>query len=275
MGCSPGFSGSDCSSGIRPDMAALEQLLEEDSGLVGDAAPAQSAAAVAEAHLDECGDEDSSLALNGLATIDSDPVIALLSQLKFELQRSLVYEHDTTNLTNRQCNRDLQELDTELQEMQQSVLKLSKGMSELDISIQGLRERNTSLYTRMQSYREYAAELTQQIKARRSQTNSRSEAMNAQLTALQSMRDIITQLGSHTCVKATVVATFAEQAGVLCSGELLDTQRQTDDPEECKPVCSAGCAGFYFSSVEGCRFYSSIEDHVACVSPVTCSCFSK
>merc|ERR1712048_697623 len=43
--CSPGFSGSDCSSGIRPDMAALEQLLEEDSGLVGDAAPAQSAAA--------------------------------------------------------------------------------------------------------------------------------------------------------------------------------------------------------------------------------------
>merc|ERR1712048_1529615 len=114
---------------------------EEDSGLIGDAAPAQSAAAVAEAHLDECGDEDSSLALNGLATIDSDPVIALLSQLKFELQRSLVYEHDTTNLTNRQCNRDLQELDTELQEMQQSVLKLrylSKGSaSATRPSIQG------------------------------------------------------------------------------------------------------------------------------------------
>lgn len=248
-------------------------LLEEDSGVTGIAG--SQPVGDAEVDVDECGDDDSSLTLNGLATIDSDPVVTLLSQLKFELQRSLVYEHDTTNLTNRQCNRDLQELDAELQEMQQSILKLSKGMSELDISIQGLRERNTTLYTRLQTYREYAAELAQQIKARRSQSDTRSEALNAQMTALQSMRDIITQLGSHTCTKATNVASFSEQAGVLCSGELLDTQRQTDDPEECKPVCSAGCAGFSFSSAEGCRFYSSIEDHVACVSPITCSCFAK
>lgn len=271
--CASGFSGADCSrsGNMEPDIFAM--LLEQDSGLGGSDPVAPSAEPVK----DECGDDSTIEAtVDGLALINSDPVKLLLEQLKFELQRSLVYEHDTTNLTHRQCARDLHSLDTELEVLQQSILKLSKGISELDIKIQGMREKNSSLYTRLQSFKEYAAELAQQIKSRKTQTSTRSGALTTQLTSLQSMRDIITQLGSHTCRKAAIVASFTESPGVVCSGELLDTTKETDDPADCKSVCSVGCAGFSFTQSEGCKFYLSIEGQEACPGGTsTCSCFKK
>lgn len=256
---------------MEPDIFAM--LLEQDSGLGGSDPVSPSAEPVK----DECGDDSTIEAtVDGLALINSDPVKLLLEQLKFELQRSLVYEHDTTNLTHRQCARDLHSLDTELEVLQQSILKLSKGISELDIKIQGMREKNSSLYTRLQSFKEYAAELAQQIKSRKTQTSTRSGALTTQLTSLQSMRDIITQLGSHTCRKAAIVASFIESPGVVCSGELLDTTKETDDPADCKSVCSVGCAGFSFTQSEGCKFYLSIEGQEACPGGTsTCSCFKK
>jgi len=207
--------------------------------------------------------------------VDADPVKQLLQELRFELFRSLSYEHDTTNLTNRQCNKDIRELDRELEQLQETILELGKGMSELDSKIQGLREKNQSLATRIQTYKEWAAELTQQIKARKSQTSSRAEVKNSQLTSLQAMRDIITRLSDHTCTRATVAASFTE-APKLCSGELLDAQKETDDPNDCKPLCTLGCAGFSFTVSQGCKFYSTIESQVDCPDgPSTCSCFTS
>jgi len=274
--CSLGYMGVDCSMNLHTENFNVDQvLIEEDSGVgVPDEAPKTD-----QTYKDECGDDMADLSADGLTAIDADPVKQLLQDLRFELFRSLSYEHDTTNLTSRQCNRDIQDLDRELEKLQETILQLNKGMSGIDAKIQALREKNQSLATRIQSYKEWSADLTQQIKARKSQTSSRSEVKHSQITSLQAMRDIITRLmGDRTCTKATVVASFTEMPGKLCSGELLDFQKETNDPDDCTSLCKIGsCAGFSFTASEGCKFYSTIESQVDCSpgGPSTCSCFAS
>jgi hypothetical protein len=280
--CYSGFTGSDCSKSTESlttaESLSGNVLMQLDSGL--DMSDSISSLNVARAE-DACGDEVEDLeSPQQVQNLNLDPVTSLLERLKFELFRSLTYEHDTTNITKRQCAEELRGHDHDLAELQQQVLMLGKTMSDMDAQAKALTEKRDSLSLSMASYESYANEVTNRIQSSKATRDTRQTSQQQELTTLQSMRELISHISEHECTREAKLTTlFQETAGVECFGELLDSELHTQNPNDCKDLCAFGCVGFTYHSHQGCRFFSSIREHTnSCAGGsgvATCSCFQK
>jgi len=229
---------------------------------------------------DECGDDVEDLDHSqSVKPLNLDPVATLLERLKFELYRSLAYEHDTTNMTKRQCNFELQQQDRDLADLQREVLMLGNLLNDMDAHAKALIEKRDSLSLTLNSYQSAAIDLIARIDNSKNAREAREKTQSQELKTLQGMRDLITHIGDHPCTKdIRDITTFNETSGVECYGELLETELHTDDPSSCKPLCSFGCVGFTFHSHEGCKFFSAIRHFTPqCAGGLdaSCSCFEK
>jgi len=230
---------------------------------------------------DECGDDvsetDNSKEVRAL---NLDPVRSLLDRLKFELFRSLTYERDTTNMTKIQCNDDLRNQDRDLHRLQQEVFNLTKLVTDADSRRKELVEREGALKIQESSLVEFVGELSQRIATRQKARDGRVAAQSQESKTLQSMRDIISNLGSYQCTAqgGKVITAFGKTAGVECFGEVLPIQLATADSNDCQPLCGLGCVAFSWNIIDGCRFYSQVTSHSASCSSgdaASCACFEK
>eukprot|EP00299_Pterocystis_sp_00344_P016769 c8413_g1_i1.p1 GENE.c8413_g1_i1~~c8413_g1_i1.p1 ORF type:complete len:846 (+),score=210.12 c8413_g1_i1:371-2539(+) len=274
--CYTGFTNTDCSA--TTESLTGNVLMELDSGLdSGDAISSTTATRIEDA----CGDDVEDLeSPQQVQHLNLDPVTSLLERLKFELFRSLTYEHDTTNITKKQCAEELRQHDRDLADLQQQVLMLGKTMSDMDAHAKALTEKRDSLVLAVSSYETYASELTSRIQSSKSTRDTRQTSQQQELATLQQMRELISKISDHQCTREAKSATdFQETAGVECFGELLESELHTQDPNECKSMCAFGCVGFTYHSHQGCRFFSSIREHTnSCAGGsgvATCSCFQK
>jgi len=275
--CFTGFSGFDCSVAEGSMNAAANNLLEMESGI---GSGEEALMFHGERIEDECGDDVQQLDnTQAVKQLNLDPVTSLLERLKFELFRSLAYEHDTTNITKRQCTMELQQQDQDLAELQREVLMLGNVLSDMDAHAKALIEKRDSLLLTLNTYQTAANDLIARIDNSKNIRESRDKAQGQELKTLQGMRDLITHIGEHPCTRdVKEFTTFAESTGVECYGELLEAELHTDDIDGCKSLCSFGCVGFTFHSHEGCKFFSSIRQHTTqCAggSDASCSCFEK
>jgi len=278
--CYASYSGADCSkSDSGAASFALNSLLDLGSGIGSE----QGMEALATHQVeDECGDDTNELeSAQEVRPLNLDPIRGLLDRLKFELFRSLTYERDTTNMTKIQCNEDLRNQDRDLQHLQQEVLNLTRLVTEAESKQKELSEKEQALKLQVDTTQEYVDELTQRISIRQKARDGRVVSQAQEVKTLQSMRDIISNLGSYECTAKggkILPASFNKTNGVECFGEVLPIQLTTTDASDCEPLCGLGCVAFSWNTVEGCRFYSQVNRHSSSCSSgpaVSCACFEK